>query len=126
MCTMWADGYDGAVPHLRQSVNFGVVIAGDAREFRRYALGRGWKNLRVVSAASNSFKADLKTESAEGAQEPAASVFVREGDRVRHVYTGGAMFSTGKFRGMDLLSPVWNFLDLTPDGRGDFFPKISY
>ena len=30
------------------------------------------------------------------------------------------------FRGMDLLSPVWNFLDLTPAGRGDWFPGLSY
>ncbi len=27
-----------------------------------------------------------------------------------------------KGRGMDLLSPVWNYLDLTPDGHGDWFP----
>jgi predicted dithiol-disulfide oxidoreductase (DUF899 family) len=32
----------------------------------------------------------------------------------------------GEFRGMDLLSPFWSFLDLTPEGRGDFFPKRSY
>jgi predicted dithiol-disulfide oxidoreductase (DUF899 family) len=27
---------------------------------------------------------------------------------------------------MDLLSPFWSFLDLTPEGRGDFMPKRSY
>jgi predicted dithiol-disulfide oxidoreductase (DUF899 family) len=27
---------------------------------------------------------------------------------------------------MDLLSPFWSFLDLTPEGRGDFLPKRSY
>lgn len=127
MCTMWADGYDGAVPHLRQRLNFAVVIAGDPTEFRAYALGRGWRNLRVASAEHSAFKADLRTESSEGAQEPAVSVFVREADgTVRHTYTGGAFFSVGKFRGMDLLSPVWNFFDLTPEGRGEFFPSRTY
>lgn len=127
MCTTWADGYDGIVPHLRRRVNFGIVIAGGLAEFRAYAAGRGWRNLRVVSAEQSSFKADLKTESAEGAQEPAVSVFVREADgSVRHSYTGGARFSVGKFRGMDLLSPLWSFLDLTPEGRGDFFPSRVY
>ena len=24
-------------------------------------------------------------------------------------------------RGIDLLSPVWNVLDLTPEGRGDWY-----
>lgn len=32
----------------------------------------------------------------------------------------------GKFRGMDLLSPVWNFLDLTPEGRENWLPKREY
>jgi predicted dithiol-disulfide oxidoreductase (DUF899 family) len=27
---------------------------------------------------------------------------------------------------MDLLMPFWSFLDLTPEGRGDFMPKRSY
>ena len=27
MCTMWADGYDGVVPHLRRRVNFAVLVA---------------------------------------------------------------------------------------------------
>ena len=30
------------------------------------------------------------------------------------------------FRGMDLLSPIWHFLDLTPEGRGDYFPAKQY
>ena len=127
MCTTWADGYDGIVPHLRQRVNFGVVVAGDVEEFRRYARGRGWRNLRVLSAGDGTFKRDLKTEEDDGAQHPAVSVFVRESDgRVRHTYTGAAFYSTGQYRGMDLLSAFWSFLDLTPDGRGDFFPSVSY
>lgn len=127
MCTMWADGYDGAVPHLRQRVNFGVVVAGDAAAFRDYARERGWKNLRLLSCGDGTFKADLKMETEEGAQLPGVSVFVRGDDgQVRHFYTGCAMMGGGHFRGMDLLSPVWNFLDLTPQGRGDFMPSRRY
>lgn len=29
-------------------------------------------------------------------------------------------------RGIDLLSPVWNYFDLTPDGRGDMLPSLEY
>jgi predicted dithiol-disulfide oxidoreductase (DUF899 family) len=36
------------------------------------------------------------------------------------------MIAPGEFRGMDLLSPLWNFLDLTPEGRGDFMPRRAY
>jgi predicted dithiol-disulfide oxidoreductase (DUF899 family) len=31
-----------------------------------------------------------------------------------------------KTRGIDLLSPVWNLLDITPDGRGQWDPKLTY
>jgi predicted dithiol-disulfide oxidoreductase (DUF899 family) len=29
-------------------------------------------------------------------------------------------------RGIDLLAPVWHLLDLTPHGRGDWFPHLDY
>jgi predicted dithiol-disulfide oxidoreductase (DUF899 family) len=29
-------------------------------------------------------------------------------------------------RGIDLLSPVWNLMDLTPEGRGDWNAELAY
>lgn len=127
MCTLFADGYDGAVPHLQQRANFAVLVAGDVAEFSAYARGRGWRNIRILSAADSSLKRDLGFENEDGSQNPGVSVFEKgeKGD-ARHFYSGGAMVQPGEFRGMDLLSPVWNFLDLTPEGRGDFMPSKSY
>ena len=31
-----------------------------------------------------------------------------------------------EYRHNDLLDPLWNVLDLTPEGRGDFQPKLEY
>jgi predicted dithiol-disulfide oxidoreductase (DUF899 family) len=127
MCTMWADGYDGVAPHIRQRANFAVVVAGDVAGFRRYARERGWRNLRPLSAGDTTFKRDFGTESEDGAQEPAVSVFtLGEDGRVRHFYSVSAFLGEGHFRGMDLLCPTWNFFDLTPEGRGDWFPRRSY
>jgi len=126
MCTMWADGYDGALPHLQQHVNFAVCIAGELAPFRAYARERGWRNLRVVQS-QDGFKRELGFEADDGVQMPGVSVFTLGGDgRPRHFYSGGALQAEGQFRGMDLLSPVWNFLDLTPAGRGDWFPQRRY
>jgi predicted dithiol-disulfide oxidoreductase (DUF899 family) len=36
------------------------------------------------------------------------------------------MMAPGHFRGIDLLTPVYNLLDLTPEGRGDWMPKLVY
>lgn len=127
MCTMWADGYDGAVPHLERNLSFAVVVAGDLTQFRAHARSRGWRNLRLVSSRGTSFKRDYGFEDEDGGQTAGVSVFVLGADGApRHFYSGGAMMSGEHYRGMDLLSPVWNFLDLTPQGRGDFFPSLAY
>lgn len=127
MCTGWADGYDGAMPHIEQSVNFAIVVAGDLAEFRSYARSRGWRHVRLVSSQGSTFKRQLGFESEEGGQLPGVSVFERDAQGgITHFYSGGAMQSPEHWRGMDLLSPIWHFLDLTPNGRGDFMPKTEY
>ena len=127
MCTMWADGYDGAIPHLEQNVNFALVVAGDLSAIREHARSRDWKSVRLVSSRGTPFKRDYGFENEEGGQTPGVSVFVlAEDGTARHFYTGSALMTAEHFRGMDLLSPVWSFLDLTPQGRGDFFPRLAY
>ena len=127
MCTMWADGYDGAIPHVSQRANFAVVVAGELAAFRGYARERGWRNLRLLSSAPSTLKRDLDLETPDGGQLPGVSVFLRGVDgRTRHFYTGSAMMGGGHFNGMDLFSPVWHFLDLTPAGREDWMPSRQY
>lgn len=127
MCTLWADGYDGIVPHLAQRVRFAVVIAGDVGAFRAFARERGWRNLRVLSSGDGALKRDFGFEDDAGAQQPGASVFRLGADgRPRHFYSVSALITPTQFRGMDLLTPFWSFLDLTPDGRGEFLPRLAY
>ncbi len=127
MCTAWADGYDGVMPHLLQRANFAVLVAGDAALFEAYARSRGWRNLRVVSAADSTVKRDLGFETDDGRQLPGVSVFLRESDgSVRHFYSQAALLGEAGFRGMDLLSPIWHYFDLLPEGRGDFMPSKTY
>jgi len=127
MCTMWADGYNAVQEHLRERVDFVVVASGDLDGFRSLGRRRGWKNLRLLSAEGSGFKADFGSEDAEGNASPAVSVFTLDADgQPQHHYTGHAHLSDGHWRGLDLLSPVWNFLDLTPAGRGDWMPQLDY
>jgi predicted dithiol-disulfide oxidoreductase (DUF899 family) len=127
MCTAWADGYDGIVPHLEQRLSFRVLVAGDAAAFEAYARSRGWRHLQIVSAGDASLKRTLGFEEAGGEQHPGVSVFVRREDgAIVHSYSASANLEQAGFRGMDLLSPLWHFFDLTPEGRGDFFPSKRY
>jgi predicted dithiol-disulfide oxidoreductase (DUF899 family) len=127
MCTAWTDGYDGIQSHLAQFANFAVFIAGDPGAFGEYARSRGWRNVRIVSAGDSDIKRRLGFEDADGSQRPGISVFERDADgKVQHFYSQSADLGPDGFRGMDLLNPLWHFVDCLPGGRGDFFPSKSY
>lgn len=79
-----------------------------------------------MSAAGSGFLDDLGVRGSAGGLFPAFSVHVRDGSEVRHVLTLPADFPDGSARGMDLLSPMWNLLDLLPSGRGDQDPDNTY
>jgi predicted dithiol-disulfide oxidoreductase (DUF899 family) len=128
LCTMWIDGYNAAAPHLTQNVDFAVVAAAEPAALKTHATSRGWGNLRLLSAGDTTFKYDLGSEEADGTQTEWISVFIRSDDgTVRHVYSKGAeMADDRRERGIDLLTPVWHLLDLTPNGRPDWYPLLTY
>jgi predicted dithiol-disulfide oxidoreductase (DUF899 family) len=128
MCTMWIDGYNAVAPHLTQNVDFAVVAAAQPADLSAHAASRGWSNLRLLSAGDSTLKYDLGSEETDGTQTEWISVFTRAGDgTVRHVYSKGAqMADERRERGIDLLSPVWHLLDLTPHGRGEWYPALTY
>ncbi|MFE2087525.1 DUF899 family protein [Streptomyces sp. NPDC002596] len=128
MCTMWIDGFNGIAPHVAQNVDFAVVAAAELPVLRAHARNRQWTNLRLLSAGASTFKYDLGSEDAEGNQDSTVSVFTRDSNgSVHHFYSVHPRMSDDiDQRGIDLLSPVWHVLDLTPQGRDDWFPALSY
>ena len=128
MCTMWIDGYDAVAPHVTQIVDFCVVAAAEPDALRSWADGRGWRHIRLLSAGDSSFKYDHGSEDPDGGQDSAISVFQLGDDgAVRHFYTGTPRMAEDIYeRGIDLLTPVWNLFDLTPAGRPDWYPSLSY
>ena len=128
MCTAWIDGYNGVAHHLAQNVDFAIVAAADPATLRAYARDRGWNRLRLLSAGESTFKYDLGSEDREGGQDSTISVFARDSDgTVRHFYSGHPWLADDiKERGIDEMSPIWNLLDLTPQGRGTFYASLDY
>ncbi len=128
MCTMWVDGWNGVAHHLQQNVDLAIAAAADVPALRAFARNRGWHRLRLLSCAANTFKRDLKSEDAEGNQDSAISVFTRDADgTVRHFYSAHPRMAEDiKERGIDLLTPVYNMLDLTPHGRGHWYAGLTY
>lgn len=128
LCTMWIDGYNAVAPHLSQNIDFAIVAAAEPIALEAHAAARGWNEVRLLSAGDSTFKYDLGSEESDGAQTEWISVFTLGDDgTVIHRYSKGAqMADDRRERGIDLLTPVWHLLDLTPSGRGDWYPSLSY
>ena len=128
MCTAWIDGMNGVAHHVAQNVDFAIVAAADPTVLRAHARDRGWNRLRLLSAGDSTFKYDLGSEDREGRQDSTISVFTRDSNgAVHHFYTAHPWMSPEiKERGIDLMTPIWHVLDLTPQGRGDWYTKLEY
>jgi len=131
MCTAFLDSLNGAAPHATQRINLAVVAKSPIERIRAFARERGWRNLRLLSSAGNSYNRDYHGETAEGAQIPAVNVFVRRDGRTHHFFNAELLFAPVEpgqnGRQADLIWPLWNLFDLTPEGRGsDWFPKLAY
>ncbi len=61
---------------------------------------------------------------------PMLNVFRREGAVVRHFWGSEMLYVPPEpgqyYRHNDLLDPLWNLLDTTREGRGQFQPKLAY
>ena len=128
MCNLWADGYAAIAPHVSNKVNFALVAKVDLAALRDWARRRGWDKIRLLSSHDNTFNQDfLMEEEGNGKQRPGVSVFSRAANgKIHHFYTTEATLGPGHHRGIDLFSPVWNLLDLLPEGRENWMPKHAY
>src|SRR5688572_5594460 len=79
-CVAFLDQLDGAAEHASQHVNLAVVAKTPLARLLDFAQERGWRQLRLLSSASNTYNRDYLAETAEGAQRPMLTVFHRDGD----------------------------------------------
>ncbi|MGH8688325.1 MAG: DUF899 family protein [Burkholderiales bacterium] len=131
MCTAMLDSLDGAAPHVAQRASLVVVARSPIARILEHARARGWRNLRLLSSAGNTYNADYHGENAGGEQLPMLNVFVRRRGAVRHYYATELLFGKPEKgqnpRHVDTIWPLWNLLDFTPEGRGrDWYPDLSY
>ncbi len=127
-CTSLLDGLDGSAPHIMQAANFAVVISGDTEQAKQIKLARGWRSLNLLSCAGNDYNRHYHGESANGGQMPMLNVFTKKDNDIYHFWGTELLYapSEGHPRHMDQLWPVWNALDLTPEGRSNDIPKLNY
>jgi predicted dithiol-disulfide oxidoreductase (DUF899 family) len=130
-CTGLLDQLDGAAEHAGQHLNLAVVAKAPLARVRTFAAERGWRRLRILSSAANTYNRDYLAETADGVQRPMVSVFHRSADVIRHFWSSELLYSPpdpGQDpRHVGTLEPLWNLLDLTPEGRPlDWYEQFSY
>jgi predicted dithiol-disulfide oxidoreductase (DUF899 family) len=130
-CTALLDQLDGAAEHASQHLNLAVIGKAPLPRILAFARERGWRRLRLLSSAANSYNRDYHAETAEGAQRPMLSVFHRYDQTIRHFWSSELFYAptdSGQDpRHVGTLEPLWNLFDLIPEGRpSDWYEQFSY
>lgn len=129
LCTGMLDGLDAQAEHIAQNTDLVVVASSPIERIRAFADARGWSSLRLLSSERTSWQRDYLAQSDKGYPWPMATVFVRRATGI-HLFWSSELFYAsnpdGDTRHVDQLWPLWNVLDLTPEGRGSFYPRLDY
>jgi predicted dithiol-disulfide oxidoreductase (DUF899 family) len=129
-CSYLADSFDGARIHLaHRDTTFMVISRATLPEIEAFKKRMGW-GFKWVSSNGTDFNFDYQVSLAKEDQgkdkvyynyemiefppeeRPGLSVFYKRGGEVFHTYSTYA-------RGLDILVPTYNILDLTPKGRDE-------
>jgi predicted dithiol-disulfide oxidoreductase (DUF899 family) len=128
-CSFWADSFDPVIVHL-QARDITMIAASRAplEKIEAYRERMGW-GFTWVSSGRNDFNADYGVyfEPADYDRQVynygtiAPGLADREGMSVFAFDEDGALFHTysAYARGIDLLNTAYNYIDLTPGGRGE-------
>jgi predicted dithiol-disulfide oxidoreductase (DUF899 family) len=145
-CTHTLDGLDGSVFHADHRFPTYIVAKSPIARLQALARKRAWRNLKLLSTEGNDYshhyfgdtskfgaamRAEHGYEPGKNWDEPMYNVFHREGDgTIRHFWGSEMLYVQEEpgqhHRAGDLVDPVWGLFDLSPEGRGDFFPKLNY
>jgi predicted dithiol-disulfide oxidoreductase (DUF899 family) len=144
-CTHTLDCLDGAMRHVPQRMPLYIVAKSPIARLVAWAQLRGWNHLTLLSTAGSAYDADYFGDTSRHSQamraergyaqdknfdEPIYNVFARDGDTTRHFWGSEILYAPEEpgqhHRAGDLVDPVWGLLDMSPEGRGDFFPKVAY
>jgi len=116
-CTLWADGFNGFLPHLESAMSV-VLLSPDAPELQRtFANSRGWR-FRLASHDGGSYIVE-QTVMAEQNNMPGAVVYERQGERI--LRRSSAVFGPG-----DGYCSMWSLLGLAGLTETDWTPQFSY
>jgi predicted dithiol-disulfide oxidoreductase (DUF899 family) len=118
-CTLWADGFNGLLPHLESRAAVALVSPDDPETQAEFAASRAWK-FRMISAQESPFTRDMGFVSEQGHRYPGASAFHKSEDGTIE-RTGSTWFRPGD----DYCAP-WPLFEMFADGIHGWEPRYHY
>ncbi len=116
-CTLWADGFNGFIPHLESVMSVVLVSKDSPAVQRRFATSRGWR-FRLASHGGSDYIRD-QTVLEDSDNMPGAVVYQRDGDDIYRKNT--CVFGPG-----DIYCSMWSLLGLAGLGESEWTPQYSY
>ncbi len=116
-CTLWADGFNGLLPHLESAMAV-VLLSKDSPEHqRKFAGSRGWR-FRLASHGGGDY---IREQTVMPGVEnmPGAVTYLRKDDQVFR--WSRTIFGPG-----DAYTPMWNLLGLAGLGETEWTPQFRY
>lgn len=131
MCTNLLGPLAANARDLRQRIALAVVARSPIERLVAFKQERGWQGLPVYRDMNDEYSRAYFGLLPDGSEVPAFNVFTRKDGVIRHFWSGemtGDSADPGQDpRGAPDLAPLWNVLDMTPEGRGtDWYPKLDY
>lgn len=116
-CTVWADGFNGFLPHLESAMSV-VLVSRDSPELQReFANARSWR-FRLASHGGGAYIQEQTTLDGES-NMPGVVLYERQGDTITR--RNSAVFGPG-----DIYCSLWSLLALAGLGETDFTPQFNY
>ena len=116
-CTLWADGFNGFLPHLESAMAVALVSKDPPDVQRRFANARGWRFNLASHGGGDYIREQTVLEGAENM--PGAVAYVRDGSSI--IRTNSAAFGPG-----DIYCSMWSLLGLAGLDESEWTPQYSY
>lgn len=116
-CTLWADGFNGFLPHLESEISVVLVSKDDPQTQRRFANSRGWR-FRLASHGGGDYIREQSAMPGQNNMPGAVTYERREGKIYRR---DSAVFGPG-----DLYCSAWNLMGLAGLTETDWMPQYNY
>jgi predicted dithiol-disulfide oxidoreductase (DUF899 family) len=131
MCTSFVGSLDIPAPDIEQRVALAIIGRSPVSRQLAFARERGWRNLKFYQTIGDDFVRHYRGFFPDGSEGAMVLVWTRKDGRVRLFWAAEGSEETAD-PGFDPHlapdpTPLWNILDMTPEGRGtDWYPRLEY